>query len=374
MANFVDTQRAKWKAKGWDDYKIAQAVMQQFGPQFWTPEEKAQIKANRGGGLGEFAKGFGSGAIKGGLAGLSTGNPYAAVAGAAVGGIQGGMARNDATGPGARANSAGQGGFNGQPLVHPGLDAAINARATLANQLGNRAFSPFRAQQQSLIDQLRADAEGRGLAQQMVQRQVSGQVQSGIQNQLAQAAGARGGFNPLASRQAAVNSANISGQGGIAASMGGLQAQLAAQGQLQGALGQARGQDQSFMDLTQRGQLDALSQQNQLFNIYGGGAQTAANLANQIELEKMRQKFGSRNDPTGFDKAMAFGTGLIETYAKTRGAGDGNAVDFSGSDYQDGSFQTSMTPAANNRQLGTTPYSSYGGYNQSGNNFYIPKL
>lgn len=309
--------------------EIFQQVMQR-GAGSLTPEQRAWFEG-RDSKFGRVTNAFREGTQKG----ILTGNPYAALGYGAYGAYQE-LGNKDPYGQKAGGPAGGPGG---QPLIHPGVEGAINARANLANQLGNRAYSPFRQQQQQYIDSLRADAEGRGLAQEMVRRQVSEQAQSGIQNQLAQSASARGGYNPLAARTAAVNSALISGRAGQAASMGGIQAQLGARGQLQGALAGARGQDQSFADLTQRGQLQALSQQNQLFNIYGGGAQHGATLNNQILLEQMRQKFGSRKDPSDMDKAMAFGTGLIETYAKNRAAGSDSDFNIGGTDSQDGSFR-----------------------------------
>lgn len=107
--------------------------------------------------------------------------------------------------------------------------------------------SDFRGDQRGLANMLMNQARGYGPGQELVRRQVGQQTASGVQQQMGMLAGQRG--NPLAARTAAINMANLSGQGGIAAATGGLQAQLGAAGQLGNVLQGARGQDLQYAGL-----------------------------------------------------------------------------------------------------------------------------
>ena len=131
----------------------------------------------------------------------------------------------------------------------------------LERQIAGRQMSDFRGGQQGLVSQLQAQAAGRGPGQDIARLQAQQQADRGIQQQLAMQAGQRGAGATLGARGAASNAANITGQAGQQAMMGGLQAQLMAQSQLGNALAQGRQGDQAFTGLQQQGRLEAERQQ-----------------------------------------------------------------------------------------------------------------
>lgn len=190
-------------------------------------------------------------------------------------------------------------GLNPQQFEAPGLGGTVRGRGMLGQQLGAGGPMAYRPEMGTLVSQLQADAAGRGPGQELVNRQVGGQVQSGIQNQLAMAAGQRG--NPLAARTAAMQGANISAQGGQAAAAGSLQAQLAARGQLGQVLGQERA-------MSQRGQLEALNQQLQAQRM-----QQAARMGLQQQLFAGNQELAFQQPATNANMQMiGLGMGLGE--------------------------------------------------------------
>lgn len=131
-------------------------------------------------------------------------------------------------------------------LSIPGFEDITGRQQALGEQLINRGtpqFGPsalaggsrFGGQQQQLLDQLGANARGEGVAQQQVQRNLQDSFGRAVNAQQAAAVSGRG--NPaLRQLQAAQAAADVqSGLAGQGAALG-LQGQLAAQGQLGGAL------------------------------------------------------------------------------------------------------------------------------------------
>jgi len=209
-------------------------------------------------------------------------------------------------------------GMDPSDFLAPGLQSDTRQRQLLSQQLGGRGVANYRPEMQQYIAGLRSDVAGNGPGQELVRRQVGQQTQSGIQNQLAMMAGQRG--NPLAARTAATQMGQISGQGGQAAAMGGLQAQLAARGQLGQALGQERA-------LSQRGQLEALRQQQLFRQMQQGGRQAfmGAQMSGRGSLAGMKQAPGG---------AELLGAGLLggaEMFAgASRSRGGGGFDPYSG--------------------------------------------
>lgn len=261
----------------------------------------------------ETMKGAAGGAATGAAVGSLFGPGPGTAIGAGIGAIGGGIMGYLGGGPTRRqkrrkAFEDAIHGLGAGDFTSPHVQPSIDQRGMLAQQLAGRDFSQFRGNQQNYITGLEADVAGHGAGQELVRRQVGQQVQGGVQQQLAQQAAA--GRNPLASRTAAMQMANISGQGGIAAGMGGLQAQLAARQQLGGALQGARGQDQAMFGLQQQGQLSALQQQLQLQRMQQQGLQAyqGARLGGMQALARLNQP-----DPASFgDRMLGLGVGAAE--------------------------------------------------------------
>lgn len=152
------------------------------------------------------------------------------------------------------------------------LAGLVNQRGRQAGRdVGRAPRAAGMMQQRELVDLLAGQVAGQGPGQEIARRQAEMAAQSGIQSQMAQAAGQRGGGSQLAGIVAAQNSARISGGAADAATMGGLQAQ-------QQAIG---------------GQLNAMGQiqQNRQFN---AGMQMNQNqLQQQRELELLRQQLAA---------------------------------------------------------------------------------
>lgn len=198
---------------------------------------------------------------QGALAGAGTGaafGPWGAAAGGIIGGVAGLFGGGKPENPYADVNQA---NFN-----LPGFDQYMgDYNQALANGPNLSGRSGFARDQRQLANMLMAQAKGAGPGQQLAAAQAQQMADRGAAQQMAMAQASRGGMGALAGRNAAMQAANIQSRAGEQAMMGGLQAQLGAQGQLGGVLQGARGQDIS---------------QNQ-FN---------ANLQFQHQAEMMRQR------------------------------------------------------------------------------------
>ncbi len=142
-------------------------------------------------------------------------------------------------------------------------------RAPQAGQSG------FRGDQSQLAGMLMGQAQGDGPGQEIARQQAGNQVDRGLGQQLAMARSGRPGQSAMGARNAAMAAGQLQGQGAQAATMGGLQAQQSAIGQLGGVLQGARGQDlqrslsnaslrQQTMGLDDARQMELLRQQLQM--------------------------------------------------------------------------------------------------------------
>lgn len=202
----------------------------------------------------------------------------------------------------------------------PHFNSQYQNYGNLAGQYGGReapqaGYSDFRGQQVGLGRMLAAEAQGKGIGQQLIRQQAQGMADRGMQQQLGMAASARPGQSALATRGAMMNSANMNAQVGGQSAMAAGQHQLGAMGQYGQFLQGARGADESMnqfnvdarlkqLGLNDASQLEALRQRLQLSGMQQQGGQFG------LSLEEQRRQF-DESQPSTFDKFLgAAGGGL----------------------------------------------------------------
>lgn len=262
----------------------------------------------------------------GGPAGALIGGGVGAVGGAALGWFGGG-GDGPEYGYDPNRDNFGVPGFQGMT----GQYGDIAGQSRNAPQVGG---SSFRGGQQNYINMLNAQAQGQGAGQQIARDQAQIATDRGLAQQMAMARSARPGQSAAAARNAAMASGQLQGQGAQAATMGGLQAQQAALGQLGGALGQARGQDlqrnsanaelqYKTMGLDDQRQMEALRQRLQL-----AGMQQQGNMGYEgAQQQRANAIYGYQaNQPTAQQQAMGAIQGIGQAYMGMKaGQGQGGS-------------------------------------------------
>lgn len=247
--------------------------------------------------------GKGSSAAEGALGGAASGaaagsvaGPWGAVIGGAAGGVIGGIGGwlsggNDEKKKKELERKYGLQGQNQFQL--PGYQNTVDQYGQLAGRLGGRvapqsASSGYVPQQQALGRQLAAEAQGRGLGQQLIRNQAQAQSDQGYRQQLSAAASARPGQGAMAARQAMMNTGNANAMmGGQVANAAG-QYQLGAMNNYGQFLQSARAQDEAQnqfnvdarlrqMGLNDAAQLGALGQRLQAQQAQQQGNQSYQN-------------------------------------------------------------------------------------------------
>ena len=284
------------------------------------------------------ASGAASGAMAGAAAGAPLG-PYGALAGGVIGGglgwwnsRSGGDKKPDWEPDRNNYNLPGYGDMQSQ---YGGLLGQGPRGAPQAGQSG------FRGDQRSLIDALRAQSEGRGAGQEIARQQAGQMTDRGLGQQLAMARSSRPGQSAMGARNAAMASGQLQGAGAQAATMGGLQAQQSAFGQLGGAIQGARGQD------LQRN-LGNAQLQYQTMGL--DDARQMELLRQQLAMNQSQQKGGwqyegdqgskygygmAQNKPSSYERLMGSAQGLGQAYLQYQagqngGGGMGKQQDFGG--------------------------------------------
>lgn len=120
------------------------------------------------------------------------------------------------------------------------------SRAPIANTNYAAGSSPYAARQSDFGNQLLAEAQGRGVGQNVVRMQAQGAADNAARQQLSQAAAAPSSMQAAGMRNAAFNTGNIQSQVGGQAALAGGQMQLGAMNQYGGFLQGARGQDDAM--------------------------------------------------------------------------------------------------------------------------------
>lgn len=141
----------------------------------------------------------------------------------------------------------------------------------------------FRGDQRAFGRDLRREAHGHGVGQQVVRMQAQNMADRAGQQQMSFAASARPGSTGLNYQNAAMNAANAQSQVGGQAALAGGQMQLGAMGQYGTFLQGARDQDQRMSMFNANQQ-----QQGSQFNVGAQLQQTGMN--NQAQLEAYRQR------------------------------------------------------------------------------------
>lgn len=215
-----------------------------------------------------------------------------------------------------------------------GLGAQSNQLGALSSQLGNRGPSQFQGDQRFILNQLRGElGPGGGVGAQLANRQAQMGAQSGIQNQLAQLAGQRGGGSPLAARTAAMNSANLSAQAGQQGMMGALGARQAALGQYGGVANAARQGDIAEQGMNDRARFAALQQQLARQQMQQQAMQALQ--GNTLQRAGLFMP-GTQPGTTSRQQLLGFGMGIGEMFAgnpmgaqKAMGSAGGPSVGYS---------------------------------------------
>lgn len=201
------------------------------------------------------------------------------------------------------------------------LNAANQAQGrNVVGQLYSPQQSSFRGDQQALIQQLRAQAQGQGPS--LAAEQARQQNQRAVANQFAMMRSGQGGAaaKRAAMQNAALQQGSLAGQSAMART----QEQLGAMSQLGNVLSGARGQDNTFqnmllgrsqaqgqLNLQQQGQNDAqqraMLQQEMMNAVYGQqAAAQQEKLRNQLIQQYMGQ--GQPQGPSFGDQLMGFGS------------------------------------------------------------------
>lgn len=229
------------------------------------------------GGLGDFVKGAGGGALAGG----SIGGPW----GAAIGGIGGGLAGLLGSDPQQAQQGRWQDMYN--QMSAPGQTATMAGDST------------FRPDQQMLVNQLQQMATGQGpsLAGQMLKTATDRNVSQ--QQALAQSGS---GNATMAAQGAARNSAQLGAQSAQDAATARMAEQMNAIQQLGGVLQGARGQDQTL------GMFNADSQNSLAARLMAG------------KLAAMQGMQGNMT-PSTADSLLAGGAGMFSMGATQRANG-----------------------------------------------------
>jgi hypothetical protein len=247
------------------------------------------------------------------MAGTSAGSalgPWGAIGGGALGFIGGGLSGGDERGS-QWAPSREDYNLPGYQDIQGRYGGLLGQGPRQAPQIGQ---SGFRGGQQQLSEMLMAQARGQGPGQEIARQQAQQQVDRGVGQQLGMARSARPGQSAMAARNAAMASGQLQGAGAQAATMGGLQAQQMATGQLGGVLQGARGQDlaragqQAELDYRTMGLDDARQLELLRQSLGAAQAQQAGGMGYQNMLAG---RYGAaQGQPTGFERAMGAAGGL----------------------------------------------------------------
>lgn len=187
------------------------------------------------------------------------------------------------------------------------------------------AGSAYRDKQNLFGQQLRQEAQGRGLGQQIVRMQAQQAADQGARQQLAQQASAGPTNQAMALRNAALNTGNIQSAVGGQAANAGAQMQLGAMNQYGGFLSGVRGQDenlavqnaqlgQNAMALRQQGMLEALRQRAALSaQQQAGGMNYQQNLTNRYGMFQQGGPTGRELQQAQLGDLLTLGLGKINT-------------------------------------------------------------
>ena len=159
------------------------------------------------------------------------------------------------------------GGVDRNNFNLPGFQSQYDQYSNMAGQNRNAPTSQYDQSQAALGQQLAAEAQGRGVGQQIIRQNLAQGQGNLARQQLSQAASARPGMSALAGRNAAFNTAQGQSQIGGQAANAGANMQLGAMGQygnfLQGARGQDLDNQARMMGLNDQRQLELLRQRLQ---------------------------------------------------------------------------------------------------------------
>lgn len=173
--------------------------------------------------------------------------------------------------------------FAGQYNRYGSYEGMFGRRQAPQAQAFTGQDGAFRQDQRAFGMDLRREAQGRGVGQQVVRSQAQNIADRGAQQQMAMAASARPGSTGLNYQNAAMNAANMQSQVGGQAALAGGQMQLGAMGQYGQFLSGARDQDQRMSMFNAQQQ-----QQGSQFNTDARLRQTGMN--DQARLEALRQR------------------------------------------------------------------------------------
>jgi hypothetical protein len=237
--------------------------------------------------------------------------PYGAAAGGVIGGALG------------LFGGSSQRSMPGYDQRNADLWAQINGAqgrggVTLGQNERSAGGQEFRTGQQQLIAQLQAQAAGRGPS--LAGMQAFAAADRGMAQQQSLAAGAAPGNEALAARQAMQNSAGINSNLAQTSAQARLAEQMAAQQQLGGVLGQARG-----MDINNE-QFNAAATNNRNLNQAGLTMQQRQmndqreQFMRQLELQNAGAQMSGQTPNTIGTQFMSGGANALAMYA-TNGMG-----------------------------------------------------
>lgn len=189
------------------------------------------------------------------------------------------------------------GGVDRKNFDVAGGDQMLGRYQKMQGQQRGPGDSAFYGDQRNLASLLAAEAQGKGVGQQLVRQQAQGAADNALRQQLAMAASARPGMGAMAYRNAAMNAGNAqSAIGGQAAQAGGQMA-LQAQGQYGNMLQGARDQDLRLMGLNDQRQLELLNQELRLRGMQQQGGQA-------YEQNRLGRYTGVLGTPTEGEQAL----------------------------------------------------------------------
>ena len=257
------------------------------------------------------------GLIGGGIGfAASGGNPAGAAAGYGIGNSLGNALGGNSDQRGARYADINRDNFN-----VPGYDQTYNQYNQMINGQHAGPTSQYDAQQSALGQQLMLEAQGKGVGQAMIRKNLQ-QGQANLANQqLSQAASARPGMGALMARSAAQNTALGQSQMGGQAALAGSNLQLNAMGQYKNFLQDARGMDletqMRMYGINDQRQLELLRQRLQLQGMQQQGGMG-------YENNRLGMYGASQQQPTNQEQLLgAIGGGLQAYSMYKNGGGDG---------------------------------------------------